>query len=68
MVLEWFRSSGFMIGNSAGNAVIEAARVDSSFKLHVARVQIVLVKPDVQLFPLLGRQRIYRAFDLLHGV
>jgi hypothetical protein len=55
-----------MIGNSAGNAVIEATRLDSSFKLHVADVQVALVKPDVQFFPLLGRQRVYGAFDLLH--
>jgi|SRR6516162_5377556 len=34
--LEGFRSSGFMISNSAGNAVIEASRVDSSFKLRIA--------------------------------
>ncbi|MBV9769623.1 MAG: hypothetical protein JOZ32_08635 [Bryobacterales bacterium] len=66
--LEGFRSSGFMIGKSAGNAVIETTRVDSSFKLHVARLQIMLVKPDVQFFPLVGRKRINRAFDLLHRV
>jgi hypothetical protein len=66
--LEGFRSSGFMIGKGTGNAVIEAARVDSSFKLHVARLQILLVKPDVQFFPLVGRERVNGAFDLLHRV
>ncbi|MBV8846719.1 MAG: hypothetical protein JO307_28255 [Bryobacterales bacterium] len=57
-----------MIGKSAGNAVIKAARVDSSFKLHVAGLQIMLVKPHVQFFPLVGRKRVNGVFDLLHCV
>jgi hypothetical protein len=47
-VLKGFGCSGFMIANSARNAVIEATRVDCSFKLRIARLQILLVKPQIQ--------------------
>jgi hypothetical protein len=63
--LEGFGFPGFVIGNGAGNALIKTSRVNGGFKLNVARLQIMLVKPQVQLFPLLGRQSVNRAFNLL---
>jgi hypothetical protein len=57
-----------MIGDGAGKAVVETTRVNSSFKLHIACIQIMLVKPDVQLFPLLRSKRANRAFDLVYRI
>jgi len=57
-----------MIGDGTGNALIKAARVNGGFKLNVARLQIMLIKPQAQLFPLLGCQSINRTFNLLHRV
>jgi hypothetical protein len=56
-----------MIGKGTGNAVIEAARIDSAFKLHVAGLQITLVEPHIQFFPSVGCERVNSAFGLGHG-
>ena len=57
-----------MIGDGTGNALIKAARVNGGFTLNVARLQIMLVKPQVQLLPLLGCQSVNRTFNFLHPV
>ena len=66
--LKWFGCSGFMIGDGTGNALIKAARVNGGFTLNVARLQIMLVKPQIQLLPLLGCQSVNRTFNFLHPV
>ena len=54
-----------MIGYGAGNALIEPSRVNGGLKLNVARLQIMLVKPNIELVSLLGRQRVNGVLDLL---
>jgi hypothetical protein len=61
-------SSGFMIGNGAFDALIETPCFNIGFELNVNRLRIVFVKPLAQFFPLLWRQRINCAFDILHCV
>ena len=65
--LKGLGSSGFVIRNRAVDTLIETARFNIGLKLNVNRLRIVLVKPLAQFFPLLGRQRGNRVFDLLHS-
>ena len=57
-----------MIGDGPGDTLIKAACVNGGLKLNLARLQMLLVKPQVQLFPLLGCESIDRTFNLLHRV
>jgi hypothetical protein len=61
-------SSGLVVGKGAVNTVVDAPRLKVGFKLLVNRLRIVSVKPLVQFFPLLRREGVYCAFNLLYGV
>ena len=63
--LERLCVSGFVVGQGAINAVVDAPGVKIGFKLRVNRLRMALIKPYVQLFHLLRRKRVYRAFNFL---
>jgi hypothetical protein len=65
--LERLCSSGSVIGQGAIDTVIDAAPFKIGFKLRVDTLRVVLIKPLIQFFHLLGRERLYCAFDVLHG-
>jgi hypothetical protein len=64
--LEALCFSGFVVGHGAIDAVVNAPRVEVSLKLHVDGLGMAPVKPQIQFLPLLRRERVYCAFDLLY--
>jgi hypothetical protein len=69
--LEELCVSGFMIGQSAMNTIIDASGLKIGLKLRVDRRRMSLIKPPVQFIYLLRRERVYGAFDFpnrIHGL
>ena len=50
------------------NAVVNAPGVKIGLKLRVDRLRMTLVKPYVELFDLLRRERVYRALNFLYRI
>lgn len=64
---KWLRASGFMVGNSATDTVIYAARVQVGLELNVDSLWILLVEPLAEFVPLLRCEGIDGAFNLLYS-
>lgn len=56
-----------MVGQSTIDTVVDAPRVEVGLKLRVDRLRVLLVKPKIQFFSLLRRERVYSVFDVLYG-
>ena len=54
-----------MVGHSALDTIVKAARLEIGLKLPVNRLRVLPVKPQSQFFALLRRQSVYRPFDIL---
>ncbi len=55
-----------VVGSGATYAVVDAASFEIGFNLRVDSLRMVPVQPVVQFIYLLGRKRVYGAFDLLN--
>jgi hypothetical protein len=66
--LEGLYVSGFVVGQGAIDAVVDAPGVKIGLKLRVNTLRMALVKPYVQLFHLLRRERVYCAFNFPYCV
>jgi hypothetical protein len=57
-----------MVGESAINAIVDAASVKIGFEVRVYWLGMALVNPYAQLFHLLRGERVYRALNFLYWV
>jgi len=57
--------SSFAVSQGAIDTVVDASGFEVGLQLGVDRLRMVLVKPLAQFFELLGRERVYRAFNFL---
>ena len=65
--LKRLRCSGFMVGQSAIDTLVDATCSKIGPQLRVDRLRVVLVKPQMEFFPLPRRESVYGAFDFLYG-
>ena len=53
-----------MVGHSALDTIVKAARLKIGLKLPVNSLRVLPVKPQSQFFALLRRESVYRPFDI----
>ena len=53
-----------MVGHSALDTIVKAARLKIELKLPVNRLRVLPVKPQSQFFALMRRESVYRSFDI----
>ncbi len=56
-----------MAGQGAIYTIVKSAKFEIGLKLRINRLRVMLVKPQGELFYLLGCERVDRAFDILYG-